>query len=364
LTLKRTPLYDAHIKLGARMVDFGGWEMPVQYPGGIIKEHEATRSGAGLFDISHMGEYIVRGKDALALLNYATTNDLSKIVPYQAQYNFFVSPSGDTIDDTIIFRFPDYYYVVVNGATIDSDFAWLQELARRFDDVQMENVSDATAKIDVQGPNADRMVQAITDADLKPVTFYRFTTGTLAGIPNAIISRTGYTGEDGFELFVPANRAEDLWNALIAAGAVPTGLGARDTLRMEAGLPLRGSDLGEHGRNPLEGGFGWAVKLQKGDFVGREALLPLKENPTKKWVMFEVTGRGVARPHYPIANSAGEVIGEVTSGTFAPTLNKNIGMGWVKPEYAQPDTEIAVIIREKPVAAVVRQRPMYKRSQQ
>lgn len=363
MALKRTPLYDTHVKLGARMVEFGGWEMPVQYPTGIIEEHRATRNRAGLFDISHMGEFIVRGPDALKLLNYATTNDLSRIEPYQAQYNFFAAENGDTKDDTIIFRFPDYYYVVVNGGPTESDYEWLEELAKQYD-VTLENVSDATAKIDIQGPEAEKMLQQFTATDLKPIGFYRFTIGEVAGVPNVLISRTGYTGEDGFELFFPAEQAEHLWNTFVQAGATPVGLGARDTLRMEAGLPLSGADLGDNGRDPLSAGFGWAVKLTKDDFVGKPAFLRIKENVARKWVMFEIVGRGVARPHYPVTNSDGEVIGEVASGTYAPTLDKNIGMAWVKPEYAAPDTEINIIIRDKPVAAVVRPRPMYKREKQ
>ncbi len=363
MALKRTPLYNAHVRMGARMVEFGGWEMPVQYPSGIIEEHRATRNHAGLFDISHMGEFIVRGPEALKLLNYATTNDLSRIEPWQAQYNFFAADNGDVKDDTIIFRFPDYYYVVVNGGPTESDYHWLEELSKQYN-VELENVSDATAKIDIQGPDAERILQQLTPVDLKPVTFYHFTIGEVAGVGNVIISRTGYTGEDGFELFFPAEHAEHLWQTFIDAGATPVGLGARDTLRMEAGLPLSGADLGDNGRDPISAGFGWAVKLNKDDFVGKAALQQIKEHITRKWVNFEVTGRGVARPHYPVTNQQGEVIGEVASGTYAPTLDKNIGMAWVKLEYAAPGIEINIIIRDKPVAAIVRPRPIYKREKQ
>ncbi len=360
MSLKRTPLYDTHVKMGARMVEFGGWEMPVQYPSGIIEEHRATRNQAGLFDISHMGEFIVRGPQALDLLNYATTNDLSRIEPWQAQYNFFAAANGDTKDDTIIFRFPDYYYVVVNGGPTESDYHWLEQLSKQYQ-VELEDVSEATAKIDVQGPKAEQILQQFTAVDLKAIGFYHFTTGEVAGVANVIISRTGYTGEDGFELFFPAEHAEHLWQTFVNAGAVPAGLGARDTLRMEAGLPLSGQDLGDNGRDPVSAGFGWAVKLTKPDFVGKAALQQRKEHPDRRWVCFEVTGRGVARPHYPIANKQGEIIGEVASGTYAPTLDKNIGMAWVKPEYAELGTEFDIIIRDKPVPAIVRPRPLYKR---
>ncbi len=358
---KRTPLYERHLELGARMIEFGGWEMPVQYSG-ILEEHRAVREKAGLFDVSHMGEIQVSGKDALSFLRYMLTNDPANLAIGQAQYTFLCLPTGGVIDDLITYRLGETdYMLVVNAANIEKDHAWLADHAT--DNVTVTNVSDAKGLLSLQGPRAVDILRPLTDVDLSQLAYYHATTGQVTGIPT-FIARTGYTGEDGFELMVDTAYVVELWDTLLEVGhqhgLIPVGLGARDTLRLEAAMPLYGHELDEN-INPLEAGLDRFVKLDKEDFIGREALLAIKEKgPTRRLVGFEMMGRGIARQGYEIRHGDRSV-GVVTSGTYAPYLNKAIGMGFVSAELTKPGTRLEIVIRRKPIPAQVVKRPFYKR---
>jgi aminomethyltransferase len=361
-SLKRTPLYEQHLALGARLVEFGGWEMPVQYSS-ILEEHRAVRTRAGLFDVSHMGEFKVEGKDALAFLQYLVPNDVGRLAIHQALYSQLCLPDGGTIDDLIIYYLAEnHYMMVVNAANIDKDFAWVEKQARNFD-VQATNQSDATALLALQGPESLAILQPLTGEDLSAIRYYHYTPGMVDGI-NCIISRTGYTGEDGFELYCAPVDVVKLWNDLLAAGKqhglLPAGLGARDTLRLEAGYCLYGHELDEQ-TNPLEANLGWTVKLNKGDFIGRDALLKVKEEGLKrKLIGIEMIERGVSRGGYAIFEND-QQIGALTSGAPSPTLNKNIGMGYVEAAHAVAGKTVQVDIRGKRTAAQIVALPFYKR---
>lgn len=359
----RTPLYGEHVRLGARMVEFGGWMMPVQYSKGIIEEHKAVRARTGIFDTCHMGEFMLDGPDAVQLAQIYTTNNVAALGTTQAQYSYVCNEQGGVQDDCIVYQFPDHVFIVVNAAPLKADFAWLQELAQKHSlDVKVQDLSDEMGKLDVQGPQAAALVQQFTSTDLAGIKYFWATTGEIKGVP-CRISRTGYTGEDGFELFFPIEETLNLWRAFVEAGAEPSGLGCRDTLRLEASLPLSGSDVAAPGnRNPVWAGFGRFVKLDKGvDFVGREALQRAKDDTGgERLINFLITGRGVPRAHYPIAKD-GETVGEVTSGSYGPSLDKYIGMGWVRAGLHEPGTQLEVIIRDRPVPIEVVPRPMYKK---
>ncbi|HLI09300.1 MAG TPA: glycine cleavage system aminomethyltransferase GcvT [Ktedonobacteraceae bacterium] len=361
--LKRTPLYEQHRALGGRMVEFGGWEMPVQYSS-ILEEHQAVRTNAGLFDVSHMGEFKVEGAGALPFLQYLVPNDVSKLAIGQALYTQLVLPDGGTIDDLLVYHLDEgHYMLVVNAANIVKDFAWVQEQAQKFPDVAVFDQSQTTALLALQGPKAEAILQPFTDVDLSTIRYYHFAPGTVDGA-HCIISRTGYTGEDGFELYCAPVMAAKLWNDLLEAGKEqglkPAGLGARDTLRLEAAYCLYGHELDEQ-TNPLEANLGWTVKFNKGEFIGREALLKVKEKgPQKKLVGIEMTERGIPRGGYTIF-SDGQSIGVLTSGAPGPTVGKNIGLGYVKPEYATVGQPIQIDIRGKRTAAKIAALPFYKR---
>lgn len=362
--LKRTPLFDEHRALGARLVEFGGWEMPVQYSG-ILDEHRAVRERAGLFDVCHMGEFRVEGPGALDLLQAWVPNDVGRLAVGQALYTQTLRPDGGTIDDLLIYRLgDDRYMVVVNASTTTKDWDWLVQHAAGRAGFTLANVSDETGLLALQGPLAQTILQPLTPVALSDLAYYHSTRGEVAGIP-AIISRTGYTGEDGFELYIAASDAARLWRHLLEAGQphglLPAGLGARDTLRLEAGYCLYGHELTEE-ITPLEAGLGWTVKLQKGiDFIGRDALLQEKASGLRrKLVGLVLRERGVPRAGYALLHS-GERIGEVTSGTHSPTLNQAIALGYVAPEHAQVGAGIAVDIRGKAVPAEVVSVPFYKR---
>ncbi len=364
--LKRTPLYHLHRELGARLVEFGGWEMPVQY-GGIVEEHRAVRQRAGLFDVSHMGEFRVDGPGALELLQALVPNNVERLAVNQALYTQILRPDGGTLDDLLIYRLGEFeYMVVVNAGTMEKDWAWFVEQARGRVGYTLVNVSDETGLIALQGPLARTILQPITDTPLDQIKYYRCARGTVAGI-SALISRTGYTGEDGFELYVAAGDTARVWNALLDAGRphglLPAGLGARDTLRLEAGYCLYGHELTED-ITPLEAGLGWTVKLEKGaDFIGRGALATeRRQGLPRQLVGIELRERGIPRAGYAILRD-GARVGELTSGTYAPTLDRPIAMGYVAPAHAVAGTEVAVEIRGKPVAAVVAALPFYKRPQ-
>jgi aminomethyltransferase len=364
--LKRTPLYDLHLESGGRMVEFGGWEMPVQYRG-IIEEHQAVRTCAGLFDVSHMGEFRIEGPGALDFLQYLVPNNVAKLEINQTLYTQLCLPTGGTIDDCTLYRLGEQrYLLVVNASTCDKDWAWVNQHARKFDLTKLENATDEIALFAFQGPQAEAILQPLADIDLASIRYYHCQRGTLAGI-SALISRTGYTGEDGFELYHDAANAPKLWRAILeagsAAGVLPIGLGARDTLRLEAGFCLYGHELTEE-ITPLEAGLGWSVKLDKGvDFIGREALTRQKaEGLKRKRIGIIMADRSVPRAGYALL-AEGQPVGELTSGTLGPSLNKTIGMGYVPPDHAKPGTALEVEIRGKRVGASVVSLPFYKRPQ-
>lgn len=360
-SLRRTPLYQRHLALGGRMVEFGGWEMPVQYSG-IIDEHRAVREAAGLFDISHMGEVEVRGRDALPFLQHVATFDVAAIPAGHANYSLMCRPDGGIIDDIFIYNLGDYYLVVINAANIAKDVAWMHDHAAGFD-VDLADASDRIGMLALQGPAAEMLLAQVAGAELAALPFHGVTRGSVLNVP-ALIARTGYTGEDGFELFVAAADVERLWDGLLDAGresgVKPCGLGARDSLRFEACLALYGHEITDD-INPYEARLGWVVKLDKGDFIGRETLQRVKQEGVKRRLTgFEMVGRGIARGDYPIHAMDGTPIGRVTSGMPSPTLGKNLGMGYVPVECSTEGTEFDVIVREKPVRARVVKMPFYR----
>ena len=352
--LKRTPLYEEHVRAGAKMVPFAGYEMPVQYPTGIIQEHKAVRERSGLFDVSHMGELEIRGGDALGLVQYVSTNDASKLAVGQAQYTALCNPDGGVIDDCIVYRFEDHYMIVVNASNRDRDRDHIAQYVDRFG-TQLIDRSDEIALLALQGPRAQRVLEKLTEAQLNTIAYYHFAEGEVAGV-RAIISRTGYTGEDGFELYIPAGSGVDVWQRILEAGqeegVVPVGLGARDSLRLEMGYILYGNDLDER-RTPLEAGLGWVTKLDKGDFIGRDALRQQKESGVReRLVAFVLKERGFPRHGYEIRID-GEPAGEVTSGAHSPSLEQGIGLAYVPVDAARPGTMIEVMVRGKPVPAEI-----------
>ena len=361
--LHETALLEVHRALGARLIDFGGWLMPVQYAG-ILEEHRAVRERAGLFDLSHMGELFVEGDEAGDALAAALITDPRTLAVGRAQYSMICAPDGGVIDDLIVYRLGDQRFLVVANA--GNAVIVSEELGRRLGDWRavLDDRSLVTSLVAVQGPRSAEVLAPLTDVDLGALKYYAIVEGTVAGIP-ALVARTGYTGEDGFEVFVDWDRGPDVWNALAEAGkaadVIACGLGARDTLRLEAGMPLYGNELGRD-VNPYEANLGRVVKLEKpGDFVGREALeAASKETPDKLLVGLVITGRGIARHGYPVL--AGERrTGEVTSGTHSPTLGKPIAMAYVAPGDAAAGTILAVEVREQPVSAEVVPLPFYKR---
>jgi aminomethyltransferase len=363
-TLKRTPLFAKHQALGARLVEFGGWEMPVQYTS-IIEEHRAVRERAGLFDVSHMGEFRVEGAGALAYLQSLVPNDVAHLADNQALYTQICNPQGGTLDDLLIYRLAEgSYMTVVNAGTMPKDWDWLAQHAAGRPDLSLTNVSAETGLLALQGPRAQDILQPLTDLPLAELVYYHCRPGIVAGV-DCLVSRTGYTGEDGFELYCPADTAVTLWDCLVAAGGplglLPAGLGARDTLRLEAGYCLYDHELTEE-ITPLEAGLGWTVKLGKGaDFIGRQALEDEKRTGLRrKLVGLYLRDRGVPRAGYPILRD-GVRIGAVTSGTMGPTLDRPAALGYVPPAAAQVGTELAIEIRGKPVPAEVVALPFYKR---
>lgn len=365
--LKRTPLNKVHRDLGGKMVDFGGWDMPVQYPAGTIEEHLRTRNHSGLFDVSHMGEIDVRGKDAIAFVNRITSNDVTKLVDGQAQYSALTTPEGTVVDDLLVYRLAgDHLLLVVNAGTTDKDWNWIQS-HHSGESVELSNVSSDYCQIALQGPDAISILQELTDTPLDQIKYYHFTTGRVDGV-ESIISRTGYTGEDGFEIYAAPDKAEQLWNKMLDAGkagtdtgVLPCGLAARNTLRLEAGMSLYGHEIDET-TTLLEANLGWICKLDKGDFVGREVLAKQKEAGVKRRLVgFEMTDRGIARDDQEVV-IGDQRVGKVTSGSPAPYLKKNIGFAYVPVEYAAVDGEIKIDVRGKLVCARIVKTPFYKRS--
>ena len=361
--LRRTPLYDIHKASGAKMVPFGGWDMPVEYSG-LIAEHMAVRTAAGLFDVSHMGQFEVEGEGALAFLQRVTSNNVAKLVDGQAQYSALPMPSGCPVDDVIVYRRSERrYLVVVNASNVEKDWAWL--LAQKPEACGLHNLSDQYALLALQGPKAEAILRALTPLDLASIGFYRFAEGEVNGRPS-IVARTGYTGEDGFEIFASPADAPALWRKLVEAGAphglLPAGLGARDTLRLEARMMLYGNDMDET-TTLVEAGLGWIVSTDetKGDWNGRAVLAAQKSGGApRKLVGFEMVERGIPRHGYPVFVD-GQPSGTVTSGTFAPFLQKSIGLCYVPAARAAAGTPLEVEIRGRRVQARVVPTPFYKR---
>ncbi len=362
--LKKTPLNDEHRKLDGKMVDFGGWDMPVQYKAGVIAEHLATRQGVGLFDVSHMGEIHVDGKDAVKFIDSLTTNDVTKLVDGQAHYSALLYENGTVVDDLLVYRFAaDKLFLVVNAGTQDKDWAWIIEHREGFD-VDLRHASTEYCQIAIQGPKATEILQTLTGADLSAIKYYHFTTGEVDDVAS-IISRTGYTGEDGFEVYADASKAVQLWNKMLSAGEpfgiLPCGLAARNTLRLESAMSLYGHEISDE-IMPLEANLGWICKLNKENFIGKDALVKLKaDGLTRKLVGFEVTDKGIARDGFDVYIND-EKVGYVTSGSPAPFLKKNIGLAFVPAEFAILGQEIKIDVRGRMLSAEIVPTPFYKRA--
>ncbi len=363
-TLKRTPLYQCHLEAKARIVPFAGYEMPVQYTG-VLEEHRAVRTSVGLFDVSHMGELDVVGRRALDFVQFVTCNDASKLTPGRAHYSGLMTPRGTFVDDLLVHKISDgRYLLVVNAANKDKDYAYLCAQAVGFDGADVIDRSDDYAQIAIQGPRALETLKKLTPVTLSEIKYYRFVEGAVKGAA-AIIARTGYTGEDGFEVYVAPDAAPAVWNALLEAGGefgiVPAGLGARDTLRFEACMALYGNDIDDT-TTPFEAGLGWIVKLEKGGFLGREALVRQQATGVRRRLVgFEMKGRGIARHGYPVW-AGGKKVGTVTSGTHAPTLGKALGMGYVPVELSELGSAVEIEIRDQKIAAQVVEMPFYRRA--
>ncbi|MFQ5451425.1 MAG: glycine cleavage system aminomethyltransferase GcvT [Nitrospinaceae bacterium] len=359
-SLKTTPLFEAHKELGAKIVPFAGWNMPLYYTG-VIQEHLCVRSGVGIFDISHMGEIEIRGKDAKALLQNLLTNDIDKMTDQSILYTVMCHEDGGVVDDLLVHRFSeDHFFLCVNAANTEKDFQWIRENAQACQ-VEVQNISFTTAQMAVQGKYAEKLLQSLCDIPLDEVKYYHFKKGKIHN-NDCIISRTGYTGEDGFEIYIDSGRAEPVFRKILDAGnpfqIQPIGLGARDTLRLEMGYALYGNDLTPQ-TSPLEAGLGWVVKLGKEKFIGKEALEKQKEaGLPRKLVGIKLLDRGVPRPHYHLF-AEDRAVGELTSGTFSPTLNRGIGLGYVSPDYSRPGTPLQVEIRKQRVPAEVVKPPFF-----
>ena len=367
--VRKTALNSVHRQMGAKMVEFNGWEMPVEYPsaGGIMAEHNAVRAGVGIFDVSHMGDIRLAGPQALAAVQHISMNDASRLAIAQAQYSALLYPQGTFVDDVVVHRLGENeYLLVINAGTREKDFNWVRDHTRQFD-CTVENLSDDFTQIAIQGPKAVNLLQKLTDADLSAVKFYWVTRGTVCGLKNTLIARTGYTGEDGFEIYVPSDEPTSarVWNEILQAGeefgVVPCGLGARNTLRLEAKLPLYGHEISDT-INVWEAGLDRFCKMEKPDFIGRTALERAKAEGTKRELVgLEMLDRGIARDGYKVLDPAGREIGYVTSGSPAPFLKKNIALAYVPIEFVAPGTELKVEIRGQGVKAQVVPTPFYRK---
>lgn len=362
--MKKTRFYDCHKRLSARMIEFFGWEMPVEYKG-VIEEHLAVRERAGLFDVSHMGEIIIQGKNAQAFVQHLTPNDASRLVVNQAQYTALTTPQGTFVDDMLVYCLaPDQFLLVVNAANSDKDYAWVVAHKAPFD-VLVDNASDRYSQLALQGPKAIEILQPLTDINLAEMKSFWAARGKVAGV-EALVSRTGYTGEDGFEIYTVSAEPAIVWDEILKKGekhgVLPIGLGARDTLRLEAKLMLYGNDIDDT-TTVLEADLKWIVKFKKGEFLGRDVLSKqLEEGIKRRIVGFELLERGIPRPHYPVFIK-GQKAAEVTSGTFSPYLKKSIGLAYLPVEYTEIGTEFEIGIRDKRVRAAVVPTPFYKRGE-
>ncbi|KQS33233.1 glycine cleavage system aminomethyltransferase GcvT [Dyadobacter sp. Leaf189] len=359
--MKTVPLHQLHVGLGAKMVPFAGFEMPVRYSSDL-DEHHTVRNNVGVFDVSHMGEFLVKGPKALDLIQKVSANDAAALFDGKVQYSYLPNETGGVVDDLLVYRIEeDSYLLVVNASNIEKDWNWIQ--SHNSEGAEMQNISDATCLFAVQGPNATATLQKLTTLDLAAMDYYTFQTGEMAGIQDVIISATGYTGAGGFEIYVKNESAKAMWKAIFEAGEEfgikPVGLGARDTLRLEKGFCLYGNDIDDQ-TSPLEGGLGWVTKFTK-DFINSENLKAQKEAGLKrKLVGFEMIDRGIPRGHYELCDAAGNKLGEVTSGTQSPTLQKGIGMGYVPTEFAKADSEVFIKVREKLLKARIVKLPFVK----
>ena len=360
--MKNTALTQKHISLGAKMVPFAGYNMPVSYSG-LNDEHATVRNAVGVFDVSHMGEFILKGENALDLIQRVTSNDASVLTDGKAQYSCLPNNDGGIVDDLIVYRIDEKtYMLVVNASNIDKDWNWISKHNTK--NVEMHNISEKTSLLAIQGPKAMDALQKLTDVKLSDIPYYSFAKGKFNGVDNVVISNTGYTGAGGFEIYFENEYAEKMWDSIFAAGAEfgikPIGLGARDTLRLEMGFCLYGNDIDDT-TSPIEAGLGWITKFTK-DFTNRATIEKQKtDGVTKKLVGFEMIDRGIPRHDYQIADANGNIIGKVTSGTQSPTLNKAIGMGYVNKDFAKSDTEIFVVIRDKAIKAKVCKIPFLKK---
>ncbi|MFL5729998.1 MAG: glycine cleavage system aminomethyltransferase GcvT [Cytophagaceae bacterium] len=360
--IKQVTLNDLHASLGAKMVPFAGFNMPVRYSSDT-EEHNTVRNGVGVFDVSHMGEFVLKGPKALALIQKVTSNDASKLYNGKVQYSCLPNDNGGIVDDLLVYKISEEeYFLVVNAGNIDKDWNWITK--HNTEGVPMENISDKTSLFAVQGPLAAKALKKLTSVDLASMEYYTFQIADFAGVKNVLISATGYTGAGGFEIYIENKYAREVWNKIFEAGKEynikPIGLGARDTLRLEMGFCLYGNDIDDT-TSPLEAGLGWITKFTK-DFTNSQALKVQKEKGvSKKLVAFEMIDRGIPRGHYEILDAAGQVIGSVTSGTQSPSLGKGIGMGYVKTEFSKAGTEIFIRIREKALKAQIVSLPFYKK---
>lgn len=358
--MKKTPLYDKHVSLGAKIVPFAGFEMPVQYSG-VTEEHFAVREKAGLFDVSHMGQFVIEGPGSVDLLQYVTTNDITTLENGKAQYTCLPNGNGGIVDDLIVYKMDEEkYFVVVNASNIDKDWAHISKYNEKFG-AKMSNISDEMSLLAIQGPEATAILQKLTDVNLAEIPYYHFTVGTVNGVEDVIISNTGYTGSGGFEIYFKNEAANQLWDALSEAGKeagmIPCGLASRDTLRLEKGFCLYGNDIDDT-TSPLEGGLGWITKLDKGDFVDRDFLAKQKEEGvSRKLVGFELVDKGVPRHDYPVVDAEGNVIGKVTSGTQSPMKKSGIGLAYIDKPHNKIGSEIFIQVRNKNLAAKVVKTP-------
>jgi aminomethyltransferase len=364
--LKKTPLNDAHRSLGGKMVEFGGWDMPVQYTAGVLTEHLRTRTHSGLFDVSHMGEIWVEGADAISFVNSLTTNEVNNLVDGQAHYSALLYENGTVVDDLLVYRFgAEKLLLVVNAGTTEKDWEWISSHHKN-QNVTLRNASAEYCQIAVQGPDATKILQTLTDTNLDVIKYYHFTTGKVDGV-DSIISRTGYTGEDGFEVYAEAAKADQIWRKILDAGnygletgILPCGLASRNTLRLESAMSLYGHEISDE-INPLEANLGWICKLNKENFIGKEALVKQKaDGLTKKLVGFEVTDKGIARDGFDVYINDAKV-GYVTSGSPAPFLKKNVGLAFLPIEFAILGQEIKIDVRGRMLSAEIVQTPFYKR---
>ena len=361
--MKKTALFNKHLEMGAKMVPFAGYDMPVQYSG-VNQEHINVRNNVGVFDVSHMGEFLVKGENALALIQKISSNDAAQLFPGRAQYAYLPNSKGGVVDDMLVYMIDqNHYMLVVNASNIEKDWNWI--VSQNNVGAEIENISDNFSLIAVQGPKAVDVLQELTSIDLNGIKFYHFQVGDFAGLNNIIISATGYTGSGGFELYVPNQSAETVWEAIfstkIQPPVLPTGLAARDTLRLEMGYCLYGNDISDE-TSPIAAGLGWVTKFNK-DFIGKEIIQNQKNEGTEdKLIAFELIDRGIPRKDYEIENYSGELIGKVTSGTMGPSVQKAIGLGYIKSEYAKMGDTIYLKIRNKKIPAVIVKLPFFKNS--